>query len=206
VSVLSTRLTLSEAVVAAHIEAHTRFPVCEGDDRDQIVGYVNFKEMIYYLRTNPGDPSFRGIIRPVRFVAPGTSAADMLQGFANEHVHMAIVRSDEGKTLGMVTFEDVVEELVGDLEDEFDRLPRMLHPLTGGTWMIGGGTPMSEIASIIGPDLSAAGGSLSTWLLDKFGRMPRPGDVYREGSLEFLVRRIRRGKIFEVAVNQRAVA
>lgn len=201
VSLLSTTHTLAEAVVAAHMEAHTRFPVCEGENRDQIVGYVNFKEMIYYMRTNPADPSFRGIIRPVRFVSPGTSAADMLKGFASEHVHMAIVRNDDGKTLGMVTFEDVVEELVGDLEDEFDRLPRMLHPLTGGTWMMGGGTPMSEVTPILGPELAEAQGSLSTWLLDKFGRVPRPGEAYREGSLEFVVRRIRRGKIFEVAVH-----
>jgi CBS domain containing-hemolysin-like protein len=206
VSLLSTTNTIAEAVIAAHMEAHTRFPVCEGGDRDQIVGYVNFKEIIYFMRTNPGDPSFRGIIRPVRFVSPGTSAADLLKGFASEHVHMAVVRSDDGKTLGMVTFEDVVEELVGDLEDEFDRLPRMVHPLTGGTWMLGGGTPMSEVIPILGPELAAARGSLSTWLLDKFGRVPRPGDVYREGSLEFTVRRIRRGKIFEVAVHQRKVA
>ncbi|MHB8972468.1 MAG: hemolysin family protein [Pirellulaceae bacterium] len=206
VSLLSTTHTPAEAIVAAHMEAHTRFPVCEGENRDQIVGYVNFKEMIYYMRTNPGDPSFRGIIRPVRFVAPGTSAADLLKGFASEHVHMAIVQNESGQTLGMVTFEDVVEELVGDLEDEFDRLPRMLHPLTGGTWMIGGGTPMSEVTPILGPALGEAQGSLSTWLLDKFGRVPRPGDVYRAGSLEFVVRRIRRGKIFEVAVHQGGTA
>ena len=168
VSLLSTTHTLAEAVVAAHMEAHTRFPVCEGENRDQIVGYVNFKEMIYYMRTNPGDPSFRGIIRPVRFVGPGNSAADLLKGFASQHVHMAIVRNDGGQTLGMVTFEDVVEELVGDLEDEFDRLPRMLHPLTGGTWMIGGGTPMPEVTPVLGPELAEAQGSLSTWLLDKF--------------------------------------
>ena len=68
--------------------------------------------------------------------------------------------------------------------------------------MIGGGTPMTEVTPILGPALAEAQGSLSTWLLDKFGRVPQPGEVYREGSLEFVVRRIRRGKIFEVAVHQ----
>jgi CBS domain containing-hemolysin-like protein len=200
VSFLSTTQSLGDAIVAAHVEAHTRFPVCEGNDRDRVVGYVNFKEMIYYMRTNPADPSFRGIIRPVRFVVPEASASDLLKGFVSEHVHMAIVRDQEGKTLGMVTFEDVVEELVGDLEDEFDRLPRMMHSLTGGTYMVGGGTPMSEIVQRLGGSVPQASGTLSAWLLDRFGRVPRPGESWREGPYEFIVRRTRRGKIFEAAI------
>ncbi|MEX1228724.1 MAG: hemolysin family protein [Planctomycetaceae bacterium] len=203
VSFLSTSQTLSEAIIAAHVEAHTRFPVCEERDHDRVVGYVNFKEMIYYMRTNPGDPSFRGIIRPVRFVPPKLASADLLKGFVSEHVHMAIVRDPSGKTLGMVSFEDVVEELVGDLEDEFDRLPRMIHTLSGGTWMIGGGTPMSEVSQRLTGISADAGGTVSSWLLHRFDRAPNPGESYREGNFEFIVRRIRRGKIFEVAVYQR---
>ena len=203
VNFLSTRQSLADAIVAAHVEAHTRFPVCEDGDPHRVVGYVNFKEMIYFMRTNPGDPSFRGIIRPVRFVPPETSAADLLQGFVSEHVHMALVRDREGRTLGLVTFEDIVEELVGELEDEFDRLPRMAHLMTGGTWMIGGGTPMTEVARLLGRELPETTGTLSAWLVKRLGKVPRPGEAYREGSTEFTARRIRRGKIFEVAMRQR---
>jgi len=204
VSFLSTKHTLAEAMIVAHIEAHTRFPVYEEGDPDRVVGYINFKEIIYYMRTNPSDPSLRGIIRPVGFVAPEMSAADLLSKFVSEHVHMAIVRSQDGRTLGMVTFEDVVEELVGDLEDEFDRLPRMIHPLTGGIWMIGGGTPMAEVAQRLDQPFTDIGGTLSAWLLQKFGRVPQAGDIHHEGRFDFVVRRIRRRKIFEVAVQPRA--
>ncbi|MBX3444390.1 MAG: HlyC/CorC family transporter [Planctomyces sp.] len=204
VSFLSTTQTLSEAILTAHVEAHTRFPVCEEGDPDRVVGYVNFKEMIYSMRTNPQAPGFLGIIRPVRFVRPGSSAAALLQGFVSEHVHMAIVRSAEGRTLGLVTFEDVVEELVGELEDEFDRLPRMLHSLTGGTWMVGGGTPVSEVAESTGVELPAANLATSAWLLERLEQPPRPGDSCRVGPLEFVVRRVRRGRIFEAAVYRRA--
>jgi CBS domain containing-hemolysin-like protein len=202
VSFLCSTQSLADAIVAAHIEAHTRFPVSEERNRDKVVGYVNFKEMIYYMRTNPNDPNFRGIIRPVRFVSPKTSAADLLKGFVNEHVHIAIVRDPNGKTLGMVTFEDIVEELVGDLEDEFDRLPRMMHSLSGGTWMLGGGTPMTEVATLLGRPFSKGTETLSAWLLQKFSRVPRPGESLHDGPFEFVVRRIRRGKIFEVAVHR----
>ncbi|HUE70954.1 MAG TPA: hemolysin family protein [Pirellulaceae bacterium] len=203
VSFLSSQQSIADAIVAAHVEAHTRFPVIEAEDRDQIVGYVNFKEMIYFMRTNPGDPSFRGIIRPVRFVAPDSSAADLLKGFVHEHVHIAIVRDPNGKTLGMVTFEDIVEELVGDLSDEFDRLPKMTHSMTGGTWMLGGGTSMTEVATLLGQDFENSKETLSTWLLQKFGRVPRPGESLRDGQVEFIIRRIRRQQVFEVAVHRR---
>jgi CBS domain containing-hemolysin-like protein len=204
VSFLSSQQSIADAVIAAHVEAHTRFPIIEADDRDQVIGYVNFKEMIYYMRTNPNDQSFRGIVRPVRFVAPETSAADMLKIFVHDHVHMAIVRSPDGKTLGMVTFEDIVEELVGDLTDEFDRLPKMTHPLRGGTWMLGGGISMSQVATLLGLELSQNTETLSAWLVQRFGRVPRPGERLQEGQVEFVVRRIRRGQVFEVAAHHRA--
>lgn len=203
VSFLSATQSLADALVAAHVEAHTRFPVLEGTDRDKVVGYINFKELIYYMRTNPGDPSLRGIIRPMQFVKPDVSAADLLKTFAGEHVHIALVRDAAGMTLGMVTFEDVVEELVGDLEDEFDRLPRSIHPLTGGTWMIGGGTPIADVAQKLGLELPTAAGTVSAWLLQKFERIPRPGEAFRSGTHEFVVRRIRRGKVFEAAVHRK---
>jgi putative hemolysin len=202
ISSLSTSQSLADAIAAAHIEAHTRFPVFEEGDFHRVAGYVNFKEMIYYMRTNPGDPSLRGIIRPVGFVPPELPASELLRRFVSEHVHLAIVRDSEGKTLGMVTFEDIVEELVGDLEDEFDRLPRMIHPLTGGTWMFGGGTPMSEVAQRLEHSFPKAAGTLSAWLLQKFAHVPQAGETYHEAGFVFIIRRTRRRRIFEVAVQR----
>jgi len=202
VAFLSTSQTLPEAVIAAHIDCHTRFPVCEGDDRNRVAGYINFKEMIYFMRTNPNDSSLKGIIRPVHFVLPDDSAADLTRVFVEQHVHIAIVRDSGGKTLGMVTLEDLVEELVGELQDEFDRLPRMFHPLSGGIWMVGGGMPMTELSRQLQLPLPASQETLSAWLSSRLGSIPKPGDVYREGIAEFVVRRVRRGKAFEVAVNR----
>ncbi len=200
VSFLSTSQTLMEAVLAAHMDSHTRFPVCEQGDRDRVVGYVNFKEMIYYMRTNPNDPSFRGIIRPIYAATPDQSAADLMRVFVDQHVHIAVVRGDDGKTLGLVTLEDVIEELVGELEDEFDRLPRMIHPLSGDTWMVGGGVSATELSERLGLTLPEARGTFAAWLGQRLGRVPKAGDVHREPGAEFLVRRVRRGKVFEAAV------
>jgi putative hemolysin len=115
---------------------------------------------------------------------------------------MAIVRDADGKTLGLITLEDLIEELVGELEDEFDRLPRMLHPLSHGTWMVGGGVPIKEVAARLGLELPDGHGTTSAWLIRRMGRVPRVGEAYREGGAEFLVRRTRRGKAFEAMVTR----
>jgi len=200
VTFLSTSQTLPDAIVTAHLDPHTRFPICEGDNCDRVAGYINFKEMIYFARTNPNDHSVTGIVRPVTFVPPERPITDLLHIFVEEHVHMAIVRSADGRTLGLVTLEDIVEELVGELEDEFDRMPRMFHALSGGTWMVGGGTTVEELGAKLGVEMPAFKGTVSAWLLQSMGRVPKPGEVHRWGRLEFTVRRTRRRKVFEVAV------
>jgi len=204
VTFLSTSQTLPDAIVTAHMDPHTRFPICEGDDCNRVAGYINFKEMIYFARMNPNDHRITGIVRPVTFVLPERPIADLLRIFVEEHVHIAIVRSVEGKTLGLVTLEDIVEELVGELEDEFDRMPRMFHALSGGTWMVGGGTTVEELATKLQIQLPPFRGTVSAWLLQSIGSVPKPGDVYRWGGLEFTIRRTRRRKIFEIAVRMQA--
>jgi CBS domain containing-hemolysin-like protein len=205
IAFLSSEQSLQEAFIAAHLEAHTRFPVCEGGDRDRVLGYVNFKELVYALHVNPLEPELRGIIRPVHFAAPGDVAASLLKTFVDEHVHIAIVREGE-HTVGLVTFEDLVEELVGELEDEFDRLPRMLHTLSGGILMAGGGVRAADALGRLGLPAEGVGGTLSSWLLQRLPGPPATGASHREAGYEFTVRRTRRGRVFEVAITPRTAA
>jgi CBS domain containing-hemolysin-like protein len=201
ITFLSTSQDLTQAILTAHFDPHTRFPICEADDKHKVLGYINFKELIYRARTNPADPSFRGIIRPVHFCTPDDTASELLKKFVGEHEHMAIVRDEQGRTLGLVTLEDLVEEFVGEIEDEFDRLPRMCHQLSGGTWMVGGGYPVERLQEQIGAMLQNAKGSLSSWLIERFGRVPKANEIYSESGFDFLVRRTRRGKVFEVSIH-----
>jgi len=202
VAFLSTSQSLTDAIITAHLDPHTRFPICESEDHNRVLGYVNFKEIIYHARTNPSDRSLQGIIRPVHFVAPEEPAAELLKVFVERHEHIAIVRGAEGRTLGLITLEDVIEELVGELEDEFDRLPRLLHQLSGGTWMVGGGVPVAELASKLDVSLPEMQGTISSWLMRRLNRVPVPNEIYQIDGTEFMIRRTRRGKIFEVAVTQ----
>ena len=206
VVMMSDDLTLPRAIVAAHIDAHTRFPVHEAGNRDRVVGYINFKEMIYFMSTNPRDPSLKGIMRPITFVDPDASAADLLRIFVDQHEHIAIVRDRAGRSLGLVTLEDLVEELIGDLEDEFDRLPRYSHALSGGTWLFGGGVTMQEVSRCLEGALPAGTGSLASFIEAESGDTPRGGQVLRRDGVEILVRRVRRGRVFEASISRAGVA
>lgn len=201
VVMMSTEQTLSQALDVAYADPHTRFPIHEGTDRNAVIGYINFKELVHWPRSNPGDNQLMNIIRPVYFVSTDTRAPDLLKAFVDRHEHIAIVRSASNETLGLVTLEDVIEELVGELEDEFDRLPRMVHRLAGERWMVGGGVPMRELVTQTRLDIPPANGNLSEWLIDRFGKTPRTGATHREGGWDFTVRRMRRGKIYEVAIS-----
>lgn len=200
IAFLSITQTITEALIAAHTDAHTRFPVCEGDDTNRIAGYVNFKEMVYFMRTNPNEPSLRGVIRPVLFAGPEMPVPELLELLVSRHGHLAIIRDAAGAAVGMVTMEDIIEELFGDMEDEFDRLPQTVQALSGETWMAGGGAAMDAVARETGLALPAAAQTVSAWLAERLGRTPVPGDAHREAGAEFLVRRTRRAKVYEVSI------
>jgi len=200
VVMMSDDLSLPRAIVAAHLDAHTRFPVHAAGDRTQVVGYINFKEMIYFMSTNPKDPTLRGITRPVTFVAASAAATDLMRIFVDQHEHIAIVRGDDGRALGLVTLEDLVEELIGDVEDEFDRLPRYAHSLSGGTWLFGGGVTMDEVSAAVGGALPAGPRSFADFLEEELGESPRGGQVLERGGASILVKRVRRGRVFEASL------
>lgn len=200
VVMMSDDLSLPRAIVAAHLDAHTRFPVHAAGDRTQVVGYINFKEMIYFMSTNPKDPTLKGITRPVTFVGAQASATELMRLFVDQHEHIAIVRGDDGRALGLVTLEDLVEELLGEVQDEFDRLPRYAHALSGGTWLFGGGVTMDEVAQSLGGVLPAGTRSFADFLEGELGESPRGGQVLERGGASILVKRVRRGRVFEASV------
>jgi putative hemolysin len=206
ITFLSSEQTLSQAIITAHLDPHTRFPVMEGNDCDNVIGYVNFKELVYRMRTNPADPTLKGIIRPLRFVDEETSCQQLIKAFVDDHEHMALVQDGGQHTVGLITLEDLVEELVGEIEDEFDKLPKMIHPLSQGVWIVGGGVPMRTLCEKLDTPSLASDSNLSDWIIQQSGHVPAVDDRLRTEHLEFNVRRIRRGKVFEVLITPETIS
>ncbi len=205
VSMIYAGSSLMEALVKAHLDMHTRFPVCSVEnDPQSIQGYVNFKDIVAALKVNPSDPTLRGITRPIQKIRDDTVLSVLLEMMIQQKTHIVIVVSQEGTVLGMVTLEDVMEELVGEIEDEFDRLPTHIHPY-GDTWIMGGGVPMSTVTSTVGLPWQAPVGAgrvptLAEWCAQHAGPALKGGEAIEADNLHVLPRKFRRKKVLEATV------
>lgn len=202
ISFVSSDSTLSDAIHFTGHDFHTRYPVCEGGDRDRVLGYVNFKEVVSTMRAKPDKGRLTDIIRPINFVTPDTPASLLLERFVTQQCHMAIVKDEEDRTIGMVTLEDIVEELLGDLDDEFDPLPRTFYSPAEMVWVVGGGLPVTLLARETHLALPKRMEPVALWFARTLDRPPRTGDTLRYGNAELTVRKTRRGRVLEFNVKK----
>jgi len=200
--------SLSDALIKAHMDMHTRFPVCEKENDPQTIhGYINFKDIVLALKVSPDDPTIRGIMRPIKTIDERTPISQVLEIMTHEKIHIALITDRERRVAGMVTTEDILEELVGELEDEYDRLPTHTHPYGGG-WIMGGGVLMNALFTKMGmdwpaeSDKTAVPPTLHAWCALKLGRDPVGGDLIEDGALRVLVRKLRRHRVAECLVNR----
>ncbi len=194
--------TLADSMVAAHMDMHTRFPVAERPgDPQSIVGYVTFKDIVAILKLSPDLPSLRGILRQILSLRDNLPISEALEKLLREHTHISLVRDEAGAVTGMITLEDIVEEMIGDIQDEYDLLPS--HVVRSGKgWVIGGGITLLRLQELTGIDLTAETHShnLSGWMIEKIGHTPDGGEVIVHDAVRFLVRKVRRQRVLEAAI------
>lgn len=207
ISTLDANASLSDNLIAAHLDMHTRFPVVERrGDPQTIIGYVNFKDIIATMHLHPHDPSLRAIVRTLPSFKDDHTLTECLERLMREHTHIALIRDAQGQVSGMVSLEDIIEELVGEIEDEYDRLPLNIIA-SGSSWVAGGGVSLDRLKATTGMDLRAdtSAGSvqtLSDWVAVHLGREVRGGDVVEKGSVRVVVRKIRRKKVQEAQITR----
>ncbi|MEN6459270.1 MAG: hemolysin family protein [Thermoguttaceae bacterium] len=212
ISMLGADASLDQSLVAAHLDMHTRFPVAERPgDPTTILGYVNFKDLVALMRlSQPHQPSLRAVLRPLPSLSTDLKLATCLERLIREHTHIALVREPGGKLAGMITLEDVLEELVGEIQDEYDRLPAHVMP-AGWAWVAGGGISLAKLKEATGIDLAAdppeqppEGGvrNLSDWIIGHLGGRLQSGDILARPNIRVVVRKVRRQKVFEAQVGK----
>ncbi|MFL6844513.1 MAG: hemolysin family protein [Allosphingosinicella sp.] len=176
-----------EGLVAAFAEAgHSRLPVYE-ESLDSVIGMAHIKD-VFTLQVSGAEPpeDISGLLRKPLYVPESMGVLDLLARMRAERVHLAIVVDEFGGTEGLVTIEDVVEEIVGEIEDEHDEeAPGLLIALEDGVWEADARAELDDVAETIDARLGAVEedvdtlGGLATVLA---GRVPQPGEIFEHPS------------------------
>ena len=189
ITALDTEASVAECLEVAEKSRYSRFPLCEKGDLDKTLGVIHIKDL-YAMRLKARSgadliPAARKLI-----YVPETSRLEkLLQFFLERKLHMAIVVDEYGGTMGMVTLENILEELVGQIQDEFDQ-EKPLMVRTGETsWEVAGTLPLHELQEIVGGQLQEEEGvtTASGWVTQRLGGFPKVGDVVDAGSYQLRV-------------------
>jgi len=207
VSYIPATATLPEALVRAHMDLHTRFPVTKLDGMpEDIIGYINFKDIVNALKMQAKTPDVAGITRPIEKVRAGALVPRALEDMMSKNVHMALVTDDLGSAVGLLTLEDIISQLVGQkIKDEYDRLPSYLYAAGGGL-IAGGGADMAQILRKLGLPPEAGNVTLAAWLEKLLGRAPKGSELVKAPPLEVLVRKTRRHRVSEAFIRRTPAA
>jgi magnesium and cobalt transporter len=195
-----------ELLAAVIGTAHSRFPVYEGK-RENIIGILMAKDLLKLQRAP--ELNLRALLRPAVFVPESKRLNELLRDFRSNRNHLAIVIDEFGNTAGLITIEDVLEEIVGEIEDEFDEKDAegAVYTLADGTHRVAGDAPIASVNEAFGTDFSDAEfDTIGGLVAQEFGRVPRRGESVDVGGLRFAVMLTRGGAVrwYRVTLLERA--
>jgi CBS domain containing-hemolysin-like protein len=186
--------------VLDHLRRHgySRFPLAEGGDPDRIVGYVYVKDVLMGEKPPPG--GLRGLRRDVLYVPESITVGDVLERFQRARVPIAIVLDEYGGTAGLVTHEDAVEEIVGEIQDELDVEGPRVWKRDDGTLVVDGSLSVDDL-ELSGLEVPSreGGDTVGGYIVAALGRLARPGDRVRLGAWDAIVDDVRRRRVHRVS-------
>lgn len=196
-------MTLLEALVEAHIFNHTRYPLVRQNNAHEVIGYINFKDIVSSLQINPGAPTLTGIARKITVFREHESFHAILKKMLHGHQHIAVVLNSKNELAGLVTLEDIIEEIVGEIEDEFDELPEHLYPIAANRYIIGGGVGLRRVQKQLEVEAAGEDLTINDWIKTTFGQNQKPGNRYETDSFTVFIKKIHRSKIQEVLIEKK---
>jgi magnesium and cobalt transporter len=188
--------------------AHSRFPVYQYE-RENIIGILLAKDLLKLQRAP--ELNLRTLLRPAVFIPESKGLNDLLRAFRANRNHLAIVVDEFGRTAGLITIEDVLEQIVGDIEDEFDHAGDEgdIFALADNTWRVAGDTPLERVNESFGVrlgaspdgDLDVAFDTIGGLIAHEMGHVPKRGEQHRMGGLNFRVLHAQGGAVRWVKVS-----
>jgi putative hemolysin len=188
-----------ESVVSA---GHSRIPVYEGSS-DQIIGVLYVKDLFRRLARGEKDVTVRPFLRPAQFVPETKKVDELLREMQRAKVHIAIVVDEYGGTAGLVTIEDLVEEIVGEIRDEYDVERELVLPVSEHEAVMDARVPFSEVQETFGIDSPEGVDEFDTlggFVTHELGRLPKVGETVKSNGVKFVVESIDGRRVGRVRV------
>ena len=194
--------TVRQAIDRMRGTGYSRLPVFRDDD-DDIIGIVRYKDLIDPLLEDKEDDLAADYVAEVGFVPESKSLLPLLNEMQTNRQQMVIVVDEYGGTAGLITIEDIVEEIVGEIVDETDFEDADIKALGAGSWCVKGSCPTDDAAEAGFPvKVSDDYETVAGWLMDEFDCVPQLGDEFAKDGFTFKVRKVRRRRISELLVTK----
>jgi gliding motility-associated protein GldE len=202
---LSSAWDIKEVLKVVTESGYSRLPVYQ-EQRDRIIGVLHTKDLLPFLGSD-SSTDWQHLIRPAMFVSESMKIDDLLGDFRAKKMHLAVVVDEYGGVSGVVTLEDVMEEIVGEINDEFDTEKKMFTQLDERTFVFEARTPLHDVlrAMNLETDVLERGeaDTLAGLILEQLGRMPVKGEQQDIGPLTWTVEACDRRRIDRVKVSRR---
>jgi len=197
--------SLQDVVRVIKQEGHSRIPIYH-DHLDNIAGIVHVKDLLPHLESGDINVELNSLLRQAHFVPEGKKIDDLLRQFQLEKFHMAIVVDEYGGTAGLVTLEDVLEEIVGEIQDEYDSEAPLFHRLDDNTLIADARISVYELNELLGDKLIPEEEDYETlggFIFSLTGNLPRPHETLDYGDLQFVVEELSGKRIGKIRIEKR---
>lgn len=178
---------------------HTRVPVYR-DTMDSVVGIIHMSDVLQLVADGATETRVEAIMREPEFVAENMAVDDLLHLMRSKSLQMAIVVDEYGGVEGIVTLEDVLEEIVGEIDDEFDDAAAVeLEPAADGSWLVKATAPVDDVSRALGLEFDSGDvNTIGGYVYTRLGRMPSVGDVVVSDQASIEVTQVRGRRIYEL--------
>ena len=193
---------VADALEVVILNGYSRIPAC-GEGIDDIVGIVHAKDLMRAERDDHEDQPVGELARPAFFVPETKGVADLLREMQQRRVHMAVVIDEYGGTAGLVTLEDIIEELLGEIVDEFDVEDAMIEPLPGGDYRVNARMALDEVNDLLRAHLPEGDwDTLGGLLLSELGHVPTDGESVEVDGWQLTAQRVVGRRIGRVRIHR----
>jgi CBS domain containing-hemolysin-like protein len=197
---LEAEATMEAALETAIARGFSRLPACDGGS-DNVIGLVYMKDLVRRVREGEGQQPVREAVRPSVFVPEQKRVAELLREMQTQKFHMAVVVDEHGGVAGLVTLEDLLEEIVGEIVDEYDPDEPAVEHLAGGALRVPGRTPIDDVSEELGVELpDTEWDTVGGLVFNLLGHVPVEGETVRFQDLELRTERVQGRRIASVLI------